>query len=608
MQKLLNKTAKSNDNNFKQIVNAENNQKNKEQKENTNDSEKKRKIRKSIKYYSINIRKTIKKKMDKIYNKNRYKRNIYKLLYDQIRSDITDINKEIKKGKQLVVPYAVLKNRMLLERKKCMAIFRVEDSSNNNNTNKKTEGKNIIIPKIKNINLINNSCISNTTICTTLRNDLKPNTLDNIIKFKKKNNYTLNLKTRNKQQLDLIKTVTENNNNTMKDGLILTNNNDNEKNRQSIFQTDNDDNYIDKIYPNTERNNYVSNNNIIQTLNNKSMDKTFIKTSIYRDNLETFIKQRKKCLYVTYDEKWYSKNKFINIKLDKLVIGNNFIQSRIIHDQYALINEGIKLFQSKYLVDKELLNKFNSTNIQNQQIINVNIEESIGLMIEISYLLLEKYEDNLLNFITQVVKRPNQDEYKLIEDEKKEFSNNIALFAEACSFLSVSYKSYLILIQKDEHYNINKKNFNKIQQFLDRLRLCINKLILDMKILFYGNNNREKKIITECVHKIIKIKEQKYGYEKKQKLDCHRKFGDFRTGIDPFKYKGQIKIKSNDDKEIKMRINKALGRKNYNENNFNNIKKFDINSKLVSDLMKYGTKEFREFVIYERIRRKFYDK
>jgi hypothetical protein len=539
--------------------------------------------------------------MDKISSKNRYKRNIYKLIYDQIHSDIADINKEIKKGKQLVLPYAELKNKMMLDQKRCLAIFKDEDF--NKNMNKKSGGRNIIIPKIRNINLINNSNISNTTINTTIKNDLKSNTTINFMKFKKNNNFTPNLKTRNKPQLSLIKAVTDNNN-TMKDTLLLTNF-DNENNKQNDYQTNNDDNYTDKIYANTERNNNL--NNILQTSNRKSMDKTLMKSSIYRDNLDTIIRHRKKCLYIAYDERWYLKNKFINIKLDKLEAGNNFIQSRIIHDQYALINEGIKLFQSKYLVDKDLSNKFNSTNIQNQKFININIEESIGLMIEISYLLLEKYEDNLLNFITQVIKRPNKDEYKLVEDEKKEFWNNISLFTEASSFLSVSYKSYLILLEKDEHYTINKTNFNKIQQFLDRLRLDINKIILDMKILFNGNNNREKKIITECVHKIMRIKEQKDGH-KKEKLDCHRKFGDFRTGIDPFKYKRQLKMKLNDDNDIKMRINKALGKKKYDEKNFDNIIKFDINSKLVSDLMKYGTKEFREFVIYERIRRKFYDK
>ena len=62
-----------------------------------------------------------------------------------------------------------------------------------------------------------------------------------------------------------------------------------------------------------------------------------------------------------------------------------------------------------------------------------------------------------------------------------------------------------------------------------------------------------------------------------------------------------------EDKEIITRINKALGKKNDKAQNFYSVKKFDIGSKLVTDLMSYGTKEFREFVISERIRRKFYE-
>ena len=67
-------------------------------------------------------------------------------------------------------------------------------------------------------------------------------------------------------------------------------------------------------------------------------------------------------------------------------------------------------------------------------------------------------------------------------------------------------------------------------------------------------------------------------------------------------------MKITEDNEINMRIKKALGYRNDNDKNFDIIKKFDIGSKLVNNLMKYGTKEFREFIIYERIRRKFYEK
>ena len=62
---------------------------------------------------TININKKISKKMRKIKQKNRYKRNIYKLLYDQIHSDVAGIEKEIKMGKKLIVPYSVFRNNQL---------------------------------------------------------------------------------------------------------------------------------------------------------------------------------------------------------------------------------------------------------------------------------------------------------------------------------------------------------------------------------------------------------------------------------------------------------------------------------------------------------------
>ena len=63
-------------------------------------------------------------------------------------------------------------------------------------------------------------------------------------------------------------------------------------------------------------------------------------------------------------------------------------------------------------------------------------------------------------------------------------------------------------------------------------------------------------MITNCVQKIIRIKEQKESYVKKPKLDFHKKFCAFRSGIEPFKYKGEIKMKISEDNEINMKIKK----------------------------------------------------
>ena len=44
------------------------------------------------------------------------KRNIYTLLYDQIKSDVTGINKELAVAKKLIMPYHLLqRNRMRKE-------------------------------------------------------------------------------------------------------------------------------------------------------------------------------------------------------------------------------------------------------------------------------------------------------------------------------------------------------------------------------------------------------------------------------------------------------------------------------------------------------------
>ena len=69
--------------------------------------------RKLCKEYSFHIRSKIIKKMKKIEKKSRYKRNIYNLLYDQIHSEIAAIDKAIKRGKELILPYSFLRKSLI---------------------------------------------------------------------------------------------------------------------------------------------------------------------------------------------------------------------------------------------------------------------------------------------------------------------------------------------------------------------------------------------------------------------------------------------------------------------------------------------------------------
>ena len=352
--------------------------------------------------------------MKQLEKKSKYKRNIYKLLYDQIHTDIADINKEIKIGKNLIVPYTLLKrnllkNEFLLNKKlNKLDIKELQKEENNNDIKPSKDESKINIPKIKNFNFINNSIITNTTTINSSErkiNKTNNKTFSNFSKFRSNNKSNIiNLKSRNKTNINIIKAITDQNVD-FKDNL------------------------------------YIQDNDEINELNtnNLDLDKNMTKTTLIRVPEITDIKKskRQKSLYVSYDEKWYLKNKFIYIKLDKLEIESNYIQSQIIGDQYALINESIKHITSKYFVDKDISNRFNTTNILNQKLININIEESIGLMIEISYLLLEKFENCLENFITKILKRQNKKEYKIVEDEKKEFNIILNLFIEASQFLEL---------------------------------------------------------------------------------------------------------------------------------------------------------------------------
>ena len=55
-----------------------------------------------------------------------------------------------------------------------------------------------------------------------------------------------------------------------------------------------------------------------------------------------------------------------------------------------------------------------------------------------------------------------------------------------------------------------------------------------------------------------------------------------------------------------LRINKAFGASSYRDLKPNkNFAKFNINSPLVNQLMKYATNEFKSKVISERIRQRF---
>ena len=543
----------------------------------------KRNIRKQTKIYSINLKNKMEKKMRSVQRKDKFRKNIFNLLYVQIRNDIKSIDKEIDIAKKYVNP------PKLLRRKKM------------NNT------ETMFRQKLPFLELNDNNSLSLNDSPKVSNSKIVSSQSTNLINQKKTRNFIL---LQNKKTLPSCF-----NNDKFK--LYLTDSNNNNK---CITDRQNDNNNSNNFINTTD--------DINNTFSNKTND---ISNKIRKKNLQKpsnnllIFSERKKSLYITYDPNWYTKNSFVQVKFDKSLIKFNYIQQQIINDQMCLINEHLKFIGGKCLNNTDqITNLFGRVNILLQQVINENFEESLGLMIEISYLFFGDYRNNLKLFVSKVVERPKKNDVKKITDEKKEFSVNITIYRDVNAFLNLGYETYKLLLEKDENFYIKVNDFLMLVQFFDRLRLGLSKLSLDFNNIFEGFYQTEKKIISECIKKIKKIKEPKEKDEKKddknekndekkvKKLikttDCHNKFSEFSTGIDPFNFKGPKKVKINEITQIQNRINKALGdNKRLLVSKYSKINKLNLNSKLINDLMTYGTKQFKAAIISERIRQRYYN-
>jgi hypothetical protein len=174
------------------------------------------------------------------------------------------------------------------------------------------------------------------------------------------------------------------------------------------------------------------------------------------------------------------------------MITNQLFQKKIIDDELALLFENMKIFQSKYLIDKSLSKYFNKISWYTQKSLNCNLEEAVGLLTEISYLLLSSYENIIKNFISNPIPRITKKKIKNVLDEKKEFPINISTFSETFIFLQVCYDAYNIISSKEEFY-INPNSFELLNQYLDRARFVVSKICLDLNNMYKEQNKEDKK-------------------------------------------------------------------------------------------------------------------
>ena len=581
---------------------------------------------KKVKKYSIDIRNELIKKMEKRQKLN--EKQIYTPLYTQIRKSLKDIENEKRIAKKYI-----LSEKEVIKRIKIPlfnSIFKLSqknyllDIKNNIDNNAKDENE----EKSENNNNYNNEGKNKASYRSKKYNDNDNNKNSLFFKTYSGNLYDKKIINRNNYKNKTYKNnIFDFDANNSKSNILSPTNSNNPINPMSPSQNPTEKN---SLVLNTDSNINLNNNNNNINLNLSTINKTLsntnlqtVKTSKDKDN--NFPKVRYKTYFVQYEPFWYNRNKFIKNRIDKYMIMNPLFQKKIIDDELALLFENMKIFQSQYLVDKNLSNNFNKISWYTQRALNSYLEEGTGLLTEISYLLLNGYENIINNFISNPIARITKKRVKAVYDEKKEFTTNISTFSETYIFLQVCYEAYCIITSSSkEEFYISKNNFQILNQFLDRARFIVSKICLDLNNMYREQNKQDKKIIEDCLKKIknvnrkalfnnlkiinsnivnnVNIKKKKI----KSKIDCHLNFGVFSSGIDSFRYKGPKKLKLTEEQLTNLRISKAFGANSYRELKRNkHFVKFDINSSLVNQLMKYATEEFKSKVMSERIRQRF---
>ena len=541
-------------------------------------------------------------------NYNLYDKLIFEPIYSQIHKNMKEYAEEIKTGKQLInsgkkikreiFQYKYKKGNLLLNN------YAKDDSKNKKLYNNLSIKKSFFLKTFS--GNINNLYSENNKKRVMFRNlhlneAINNNTDNSRLKFK---SYT----DRNKKN--------EDDKNSINDEELDTKLNIPEIKKNSNLLFRNSENKL------MSTNSLINLSQLNRTLTNTPKDITISRTKTY---------------YVEYDPKWYIKNKLIKTRFEKDTITNPLLQKKLIDDELVLLFDNMKLFQSKFIVNKTLNRDYEKLlSNKSKKIINILLEETIGLFIEISYLLLNNYSTDIEKYISNPIARKTKQSVKKVDNEKKEFKINITNIYESYIFLKVCYETYKIILNTKKDFYINKNNFEILFQYLDRARFDLSKICSELNILYQEPNQDDKKLIDRCMNRIkknhIKIfnalksedksnnknsqfnsksfsrtKFLKYFNNKyKSKIDCHQKFGLFNSGIDSFNYNGPKKLKLNEQQLVNVKINKAFGGNSRNLK-LKHFPKFDINSRLVNNLMKYATNKFKNDIISERIRQRFYE-
>jgi hypothetical protein len=246
-------------------------------------------------------------------------------------------------------------------------------------------------------------------------------------------------------------------------------------------------------------------------------------TSIHKDNNKVSFFNvsksgtRKKKFKIEVIRGWEFKNGLnVNNFNEKAFIEDKEYQKNLISNQIDIIIDNTNYFKLNHINILAHYIKHDDLNLKFLIKLNILIEETSTLFIEISHLIIKDFESFLLvKHKLPTCSPPEMIDGVEVDDEKFEFGTDIKLLNECTKFLTSSYEIYLVL-NKQTNYIIPMKKFVKIRHFLNRARFNINNLVSISK-KYIEEIRYEKGIINQfneqkdLIEKNLKLKNKQYS-------------------------------------------------------------------------------------------------
>jgi hypothetical protein len=208
---------------------------------------------------------------------------------------------------------------------------------------------------------------------------------------------------------------------------------------------------------------------------------------------------------------------------------------------------------------------------------NIFMEETCGLLLEISNIILMDFTQYLEKFTS--IQPPSKERLQCeeVKDEESNFYYNIKLFNEIFAYLKGCYEVYLILIRQLDDLILPYNTFIKLLQFLSRSRLSVTNLIFTAQNAL-KNYNIDQKNVNKYIDLIKNInkEEENMIIEGKDNAPIKKKkinksipkanlIANDRMQIDlSEKIRQQFIFRLNEETQKSMRIKNILNKLIYN--------------------------------------------